>query len=278
MTDSRPEWAPAAINLDQPSSARVWDYFLGGSHNFAVDRQVAEAAIAFKPDMPDLARQVRMFLHRAVRTAAAAGIDQYIDIGAGVPTMGPVHETARERVPNARVVYVDHDPVAVAHGEVMLADDPNAVFIQGDARSAQAILDDPETHALIDFDKPVAVILCGLLHFVADADDPAGLVATLRDAVAPGSFLIMQHASHDGQSGEIIKMLEMWNANSPEPMYWRTHDQIETLFEGFTLLEPGVVLLPLWRPEPAERERAADNPERYASYAAVGIKPASATG
>jgi hypothetical protein len=278
MTDSRPEWAPAAINLDQPSSARVWDYFLGGSHNFAVDREVAEAAIAFKPDMPDLARQVRMFLHRAVRAAAAAGIDQYIDIGAGVPTMGPVHETARELVPGARVVYVDHDPVAVAHGEVMLADDPDAVFIQGDARSPQAILDHPSTRALIDFDRPVAVLLCGLLHFVSDTDDPAALVATLRDGVVPGSFLIMQHASHDGQAGEIIKMLEMWNTNSPEPMYWRTKERIESLFEGFELVEPGVVLLPLWRPEPAERERAAENPERYASYAGVGIKPGSAAG
>ena len=275
MTDERPGWAPASINLDQPSSARVWDYFLGGAHNFEVDRQVAQAAIAFKPDMPDLARQVRMFLHRAVRTAAAAGIDQYLDIGAGVPTMGPVHEIARETHPGARVVYVDHDPVAVAHGETMLADDPDADFIQGDARSPRAILDHPRVRALIDFDRPVAVLLCGLLHFVSDADDPAGIVATLRDALAPGSFLILQHASHDGQSGEIIKMLEMWNTKSPEPMHWRTGEQIENLFEGFTILEPGVVLLPLWRPDPAERERAAENPERYASYAAVGVKPAA---
>jgi O-methyltransferase involved in polyketide biosynthesis len=278
MTDSRPEWAPASIDLDQPSSARVWDYFLGGSHNFEVDRRVAEQAIAFKPDMPELARQVRMFLHRAVRTAAAAGIDQYIDIGAGVPTMGPVHETAREAVPGARVVYVDHDPVAVAHGRAMLADDPDAAFIQADARSPRAILDHPELRALIDFDRPVAVLLCGLLHFVADADDPAALVATLGEAMAPGSYLIVQHASHDGQAGDIIKMLQMWNERSPEPMYWRTHAEIEALFTGFTLLEPGVVPLPLWRPEPEERERAAQNPERYASYAAVGIKPAAAGG
>jgi hypothetical protein len=276
MTDSRPEWAPASINLDQPSSARVWDYFLGGSHNFEVDRQVAEQAIAFKPDMPDLARQVRMFLHRAVRTAAAAGIEQYMDIGAGVPTMGPVHETARETVPDARVVYVDHDPVAVAHGEAMLADDPNAAFIQADARSPQAILDHPVVRELIDFDRPVGVLLCSLLHFVSDADDPAALVATLRDAMAPGSFLILQHASHDSQPDDTIKMLQMWNANSPEPMYWRTHDDIENLFDGFTILEPGVVPLPLWRPDAEERERAAQNPERYASYAAVGTKPAAA--
>ncbi|ACU71398.1 protein of unknown function DUF574 [Catenulispora acidiphila DSM 44928] len=273
MTDSRPEWAPAAIDLDQPSSARVWDYFLGGSHNFEVDRRVAEQAIAFKPDMPDLARQVRMFLQRAVRTAAAAGIDQYIDIGAGVPTMGPVHEIARETVPHARVVYVDHDPVAVAHGQALLADDPDAVFIQADARSPRAILDHPEVHALIDLDRPVAVVLCSLLHFVSADDDPAALVATLRAAMAPGSHLIVQHASHDGQSGDIIKMLQMWNANSPEPMYWRTHDEIENLLAGFTILDPGVVPLPLWRPEAEDRAGAAENPERYASYAAVGTKP-----
>lgn len=274
MTDSRPEWAPASINLDQPSSARVWDYFLGGSHNFEADRRVAEQAIAFKPDMPDLARQVRMFLHRAVRTAAAAGIDQYLDIGAGVPTMGPVHETARETVPGARVVYVDHDPVAVAHGRALLADDPHAVFVQGDARSPRAILDHPEVQDLLDFGRPVAVLLCGVLHFVSDEDAPNTLVSTVRDAMAPGSHLIVQHASHDGQSGDIIKMLEMWNTNSPEPMYWRTHDQIESLFDGFTLLEPGVVLLPLWRPDAGEAERAVRNPERFASYAAMGVKPA----
>lgn len=278
MTDSRPEWAPASINLDQPSSARVWDYFLGGSHNFEVDRRVAEQAISFKPDMPDLARQVRMFLRRAVRTAAAAGIDQYVDIGAGVPTMGPVHETARETVPGARVVYVDHDPVAVAHGEAMLAEDPDAVFIQGDARSPQAILDHPRTRALIDFDRPVAVLLSGLLHFVSDADDPAALVATLRDAMAPGSYLAIQHASHDGQSGDIIKMLQMWNSKSPEPMYWRTHDEIEAFFDGFTILEPGVVQVQLWRPGAAEQERAEQDHDRYASYAAVGVKPGSSTG
>ncbi|NUP46680.1 MAG: hypothetical protein HOW97_05115 [Catenulispora sp.] len=273
MSDTRPEWAPAAINLDQPSSARVWDYFLGGSHNFAVDREVAEAAIAFKPDMPELARQVRMFLHRAVRTAAAAGVDQYLDIGAGVPTMGPVHEIARERNPHARVVYVDHDPVAVAHGEAILAEDPDAAFIQADARSPRAILADSRVRALLDFDRPVAVLLCSVLHFVSDADDPAAVVATLRDAIAPGSFLIMQHASHDDQPSETIAMLEMWNAKSPEPMYWRTAAQIEALFDGFTLLKPGVVPLPLWRPEPEEAERAAKNPQRYASYAGVAVKP-----
>jgi hypothetical protein len=278
MTDSRPEWAPASINLDQPSSARVWDYFLGGSHNFEVDRRVAEQAISFKPDMPDLARQVRMFLHRAVRTAAAAGIDQYIDIGAGVPTMGPVHETARETVPDARVVYADHDSVAVAHGRAMLADDPNAVFIQADARSPQAILDHPEVQAMIDFDRPVGVLLCSVLHFVSDADDPAGLVATLREAMAPGSYLIVQHASHDGQAGDIIQMLEMWNTNSPEPMYWRTHDRIEAFFDGFTLLDPGVVQVQKWRPDADETQRADLDHDRYASYAAVGIRPGPTTG
>ncbi|MEY9864411.1 hypothetical protein ABH935_010070 [Catenulispora sp. GAS73] len=278
MTDSRPEWAPAAINLDQPSSARVWDYFLGGSHNFEVDRRVAEQAIAFKPDLPDVARQVRMFLHRAVRAAAAAGIDQYIDIGAGVPTMGPVHETAREQVPNARVVYVDHDSVAVAHGEAMLDGDPDAIFIQADARSPRAILDHPEVRALIDFDRPVAVLLCSLLHFVSADDDPATLVATLREAMAPGSYLIVQHASHDGQPGDTVKMLQMWNANSPEPMHWRTHDEIEALLDGFTILEPGVVQVQLWRPDAEEQSRAEQDHDRYASYAAVGVKPGSTTG
>lgn len=136
---------------------------------------------------------------------------------------------------------------------------------------ASITLDQPSSARVWDY-----VFLCGLLHFVAADGASNAVVSTLRDATAPGSHLNVRHTSHDGQSGDIIKMLEMRNRNtdSPEPMYWRTHDQIESLFEGFTLLEPGVVPLPLWRPDPGEPERAAQNPERFASYAAVGVKPA----
>jgi len=270
MAGGRPVWAPETVDTEVPSAARVWDYFLGGSHNFPADRQVAEAAIAMKPDMPLLARAVRGFLHRAVEAITEAGVTQFLAIGAGIPTVAAVHETARAITPDARVVYVDHDPVAVAHGQALLADDAGAICVLGDLRAPGAILNDELVRSLFDLDRPVGLLLCGVLHFVSDEYDPAGIVATLRDALAPGSYLAIQHATHDAQPAETVAMLEMWNANSPEPMYWRSKEQIADLFTGFTLLEPGVVFLPSWRPEP--QLAPEEHPERFASYAALGRK------
>lgn len=269
MTTDNPDWAPVGLDLSRPSAARVWDYFLGGSHNFGVDRQVAEAAIAMKPDMPELARQVRRFLRAAVGEMVDAGITQFIDVGAGIPTVGNVHEVAARLNPNVRVAYVDHDPVAVAHGQLILAGNPNAIAINGDLRQPQRILDDPALRDLIDLSRPVGLLLVAVLHFVLD-DDPGPIVATLRDAAAPGSYLAIQHATHDGQPEATINMLEMWNSQSPEPMRWRTREQITELFSGFTLVPPGVVYLPLWRPD--AEQPAETQPERFASYAGVGYK------
>lgn len=266
----RPDWAPKSIDLNAPSAARVWDYFLGGSHNFTVDRQVADAAIAMKPDMPELARTVRVYLHRAVEAIAQAGVKQFLDIGAGIPTVGAVHEVARAVHPDAAVVYVDHDPIAVAHSQALLRDDPYASAVRGDLREPENILADEQVRAALDFRQPIGLLLCGVLHFVADDYDPAGIVATLGSALAPGSFLAVQHATNDAQPAETVEMLRMWNANSPEPMYWRSRGQIVELFGGFELLEPGVVFLPMWRP--GQRERVEEHPERFASYAALGRK------
>lgn len=271
MADAaRPEWAPESVNLQVPSAARVWDYFLGGSHNFAVDREVAEAAIAMKPDMPQLAKAVRIYLRRATEAIAQAGVTQFLDIGSGIPTVGSVHEVAREVNPDARVVYVDHDPVAVAHSQKLLRDYDGVVAVRGDVRAPDEILADAQVRDTLDFSRPIGLLLCALLHFVSDEADPGGLVGTLRDALVPGSFLAVQHATNDEQPPETIEMLKMWNANSPEPMYWRTREEITDLFAGFTLLEPGVVFLSQWRPEPWEE--SDPHPERFASYAALGRK------
>jgi hypothetical protein len=267
----RPQWAPESVDLEAPSAARVWDYFLGGSHNFAADRRVADAAIAMKPDMPELARRVRRFLQRAVTLMSEAGVTQFLDIGAGIPTVGPVHEVARAINPSAKVAYIDHDPVAVAHGKLLLADDPQTISVWGDLRSLKIILSDAEVRGLLDFSQPVAVLLCAVLHFVPEESDPAGMLATLRDTLVPGSYVAIQHATHDMQPRETVEMLEMWNANSPEPMFWRSKEQITDLFSGFDLVEPGVVFLPEWRPDPGEEPEP--HPERFASYAAVGVKP-----
>jgi SAM-dependent methyltransferase len=270
----RPAWAPESINLESPSAARVWDFFLGGSHNFAVDRRVGRAAIAMKPDMPQLARRVRVFLRRAVRAIAQAGVTQFLDIGAGIPTVGPVHEIARAVHPGAKVVYVDHDPIAVAHGQLILKDDPGAVFVRGDLRHPKEILHDSRVRGLLDFSRPVGLLLCGVLHFVPDDADPAGIVAALREALAPGSYLALQHATLDAQPPETIEMLGMWNANSPEPMWWRTRPEITGLLRGFEVLQPGVVLLPHWRPDSGEQPEPV--PERFGSYAALARTTAAA--
>ncbi len=267
---SRPDWAPETVNLNAPSAARVWDYFLGGSHNFAVDREVADAAIALKPDLPQLARAVRIYLRRVTEAISRAGVTQFLDIGSGIPTVGSVHEVARAVNPGARVAYVDHDPVAVAHGRALLRDLDGVTAVRGDVCTPGEILDDAEVRATLDFTQPIGLLLCAVLHFVPDEADPAGIVATIRDALAPGSFLAVQHATNDAQPPETIAMLKMWNANSPEPMYWRTHEEITGLFAGFTLLEPGVVFLSHWRPD--SWEELDTNPERFASYAALGRK------
>lgn len=264
----RPAWAPPEVDVTVPSAARVWDYFLDGAHNFAVDRRVAAEAIKFKPDLPDLARAVRLFLRHSVRLMAQAGIDQFIDVGAGLPTVGNVHEVAASVNPLARIAYVDRDPVAVAHSRAILAGNDQVAAVAGDVRDPAGFLDAPELTRLIDFDRPVGLLLCAVLHFVADDADPGGRVATLVDMLVPGSYLAIQHATHDAQPASTIQMLQYWNSQAPEPMTWRTHADIAAFFEGFTLIEPGLVELTRWLPD----EPADADPARFASYAGIGHK------
>ena len=266
----RGEWVPPEVDTEVPSIARMWDYFLGGAHNFAIDRQVAEQAIKFKPDLPELARQVRAFLHRAVGFMSDAGIDQFIDIGSGIPTYGNVHEKAQQLNPEARIVYVDHDPVAVAHGKSILRGNDRVATVLHDLRDPEAIVVEPALRRLIDFDRPVGLLLVAVLHFVFDEYDPKGIVATLRDALAPGSYLAIQHATPDEQPESALQMLEYVNSQSPDPMRWRTKAEITDFFEGFTIVEPGVVFLSQWRPDP--HDEVEKNPERFASYTAIGRK------
>lgn len=268
----RPEWAPPDVDISKPSAARVWDYFLDGAHNFVVDRQVAAEAIRFKPDLPELARAVRVFLRRSVRVMAQAGIEQFIDVGAGLPTVGNVHEVAANVNPRARVVYIDRDPVAVAHARAILTGNDQVAAVAGDVREPAAFLDAPEVSRLIDFDRPVGLLLCAVLHFIGDDADPASCVATLTDRLVPGSYLMIQHATHDAQPANTIQMLEYWNSQSPEPMTWRTHAEIAAFFHGFTLIEPGLVELTGWLND----EPSGADPARFASYAGIGRKNSDA--
>jgi hypothetical protein len=264
-----PDWAPPGIDPERPSAARMWDFLLGGAHNFAADRAVAEQAVIYMPQLPELARQVRAFIHQAVTFMSEAGVDQFIDIGSGIPTRGNVHEKAQQLNPAAKVVYVDHDPVAIAHAQAILADDDQVAAVLGDLRNPGAILAQPALRELLDWDRPIGLLLISVLHFVFDEYDPRGIVATLRDALPAGSYLAIQHATTDEQPENTLQMLRYFNSQSPEPMQWRSRDEITEFFDGFTILEPGVVFLTQWRP--ADPDAEAD-PARFASYAAIGRK------
>jgi hypothetical protein len=261
---TRPSWAPAEVDLDRPSAARVYDYYLGGFHNFPADREMAKEAIRMWPELPLMMQANRGFLRRAVRFAVREGVTQFLDIGSGIPTVGNSHEVARQADPAARVVYVDVDPVAVAHSRAILADDDATAVVQADLRDPDRILGDESLRALIDLDRPVAI-----LHFVPDADHPRELIARLRDAVAPGSFVVISHASQDGQPVLADSHQKLY-ARTPTPMSMRSQAEIEKFFDGFELVEPGVVPLQKWRPE-APSEDGADS-KRMVGYAGVGMK------
>ncbi|HEU4425608.1 MAG TPA: SAM-dependent methyltransferase [Pilimelia sp.] len=254
----RPQWAPQTIDIERPSVARMYDYYLGGSHNFAVDRAAAQQMIAAVPEAPLMAQANRAFLRRAVRFLTDAGIRQFLDIGSGIPTVGNVHEIAQRATPDARVVYVDIDPVAVAHSREILADNHLATAIQEDLRRPREILDHPEVRKLIDFSEPVAVMIVAVLHFVPDSDDPASVITTIRDALVPGSFLTLSQASDEGRPREQRDDAEEIYRRTDNPLAVRNRAELTRLFDGFTLIEPGVVWVPQWRPDPLDSVHDAD--------------------
>jgi SAM-dependent methyltransferase len=263
----RPDWAPDGADLERPSPARVYDYFLGGSHNVAADRVLAEQLIAAVPATRWMAQQNRAFLRRAVRYLVGAGVRQFLDLGSGIPTVGNVHQIAQAAAPDARVLYVDIDPVAVTHTRQILADNPHATAIQADLRRADVILDHPDLRDLLDLHQPVAVLLVSVLHFVTNADDPAAAIARFRDALPTGSYLVISHLTSDSRPADIAQGLQVSRAASIARTT-RTREQVEALFAGFTLVEPGLVWAPLWRPDSAED--VDERPERASFLVAVG--------
>jgi SAM-dependent methyltransferase len=255
----RPDWAPESIDIERPSVARMYDYYLGGSHNFAVDRAAAQAMIAAVPDAPLMAQANRAFLRRAVQFLAGAGIRQFLDIGSGIPTVGNVHEIAQRVIPDSRVVYVDVDPVAVAHSREILSGDERATVIQEDLRRADRILEHPAVRQLLDFDEPIAVITVAVLHFIPDADDPGGILGAIRKSLAPGSYLVLSQASDDGRTDEERQDAQRVYQRTDNPLSMRTRKQLTGLFAGFDLLEPGVVWVPQWRPDSLDSTEDAEH-------------------
>jgi hypothetical protein len=249
----------------------MYDYFLGGFHNFEIDRRAAEAAIAINPDTPLLMRANRAFLRRAVTFLVEQGIDQFLDIGSGIPTVGSVHEVAGALNPATRVVYVDVDPVAVCHSEAILQGNLNAIAIQGDARQPEQILNHPEARRLLDFNKPMAVLLVALLHFIPDDADIDRLMGMLRDGVVPGSYLAISHGTYEGVAPELIEQGARLYARTTNPLTPRSRAQVQALFAGFDLVDPGLVYVPLWRPD-GTAEPFFDDPVRSIIFAGVGRK------
>ncbi len=262
---------PDHDTMARPNAARIYDYWLGGYHNFAVDRDAAKAMAAAYPDVPLAARANRAFLQRAVAFLLARGINQFLDVGSGLPTRGNVHELVRGFSPAARVVYVDNDPVVVAHSCVLLEKVSTAAAIQADARDPAALLEHPETRRLLDFTRPVGVLLCAVLHFLPDREAHE-TVRALREAAAPGSFLVISHGASDPLPTDTLLKGTAIYARSSAPGYMRPRAEIESFFAGLEPVPPGVVYLPEWRPEGRD-EPLRDAPERSAFVGGVGLRP-----
>ena len=244
----------SAFDTSVPNAARMYDYWLGGKDNFAADREAAERSALAVPQLPWLARENRKFLGRAVRFCANAGITQFLDIGTGLPTMNSVHQVAENITPNAHVVYVDNDPVVVSHARALLTT-PRTTAIHGDLTRPDEFLADPDARGVIDFSRPVAVLLVAVLHFIPDEADPAGGVAKLREAMAPGSYLVISHVeiSQDhvaGQQPRTETARELGEARrGMPPARARTRDEVAAFFGDLTLVEPGLTDVWRWRPD-----------------------------
>jgi SAM-dependent methyltransferase len=264
-----PDWVPQGADLTRASAARMYDYYLGGAHNFAVDRELAAQALAAYPNGRLIAQANRAFLHRAVRHLVSQGIRQFIDIGSGIPTVENVHETAQKQAPDARVLYVDHDPVAVAHSELILRGNPNTGVLRADLRRPKEILNAPELPALLDLSQPIGILMVAVLHFVAEDDRPEEAIAALREHVAPGSYLVISQGTGEGREAEAKRVAELYR-NTTNPVTYRSRDRIRELFDGWQLEDPGVVWVSDWRPDWTDTLDPA--PELSGLAAAVGRK------
>ncbi|HEY0449776.1 SAM-dependent methyltransferase [Actinophytocola sp.] len=266
----RPNWAPESIDLDRPNAARIYDYLLGGAANFAQDRTFADKLLEVMPEARPAARLNRAFLRRAVRFCVESGIRQFLDVGSGIPTAGNVHEIAQRMDPACRVLYVDSEPVAVTHSELMLRDNDRAASLRGDLVEPTAILESEVAHKLIDFTEPVAVLMVAVLHFIPDSAAPHAAVARYVSAMAPGSFLVLSHGVELPSASRADEVDELYQ-RSANPGVRRSPADIERFFDGLTLVEPGLVWTPQWRPEDAED--VGEHPEASMVCAGVARKP-----
>jgi SAM-dependent methyltransferase len=266
--------APLDLQTDRPHPARVYDYLLGGKDNFAADRAAAEQGIKANPASRTPPRENRAFLRRAVRfLAAERGIDQFLDIGTGIPSAPNVHHVAQEVNPAARIVYVDNDPIVLAHARALLTSTPEGrtEYLRADLRDVDAILGSPELRETLDLGRPVGLLLIAILHFIGDEDDPDTIVARLLSALPPGSHLVLSHLTGDfaPQAWEHVAAIYR---RTGVTMQVRSRERIAGFFSGLELADPGLELVNRWRPDGPDPDGEPTDAE-VSVYGAVARKP-----
>jgi hypothetical protein len=261
------EEQPPRVDVTVAHPARMYDYYLGGKTHFAADRDAAEKVLAVLPEGRDMAIANRAFLGRAVRFLAGQGITQFLDIGTGIPSPGSTSEILRGLAPRARVVYVDNDPIVVAHARALLADGEMAEVVQADLRQPAQLLAASASARGLDFSQPMAILLVAVLHFIRESEDPQGIVRQLRDAMPPGSYLAISHGTQDFSPARARAAVGGYD-EAAAPFVLRSKGQVEGFFEGLRLVEPGLVQLPYWRPDGAVGADAG----KIWLYAGIGRK------
>lgn len=269
---TRSDWA-GDVDMTVPNVARIYDYNIGGRFNFEADRLAAERIHELNPYVRNTMRENRHFLRRATTFLAdpqGGRVSQFLDIGAGLPTHGNVHEVAQSLNPDARVVYVDNDPVVLTHARALMAGDDNVQVVAGDIRQVEQILDNPVVQNFIDWDKPVGLMLIAILHFVSDEHDPQAIITTLHERLPAGSYLALTHGTIDGAAKLVgrsrVKAAKDQYKQTAEPLSLRSRAAIQRLINGFDLLSPGLVALPSWRPDGISEGLA---PEMCGAYGCV---------
>jgi hypothetical protein len=260
---------PAKIDTSVAHPARVYDYWLGGKDNFAADREAAERVLAVSPGLRWRVQENRAFLARVVRfLATEAGIRQFLDLGTGIPSANNTHEVAQAAAPASRIVYVDNDPIVLAHARALLTSTPEGAtaYLEADLREPDTIL--TEAARTLDFEQPVALMLIGVLHLVQDSEDPYGIVARYLAAVPPGSYLAISHPASDINANQ-AEVQRRYNERVSTPQTLRSHAQVCRFFDGLQLVPPGVVYVHTWRADPGDEPA----PEATSAHGGVARKP-----
>jgi S-adenosyl methyltransferase len=268
-SSSSPDQPSTKLDTRVPHSARIWNYWLGGKDNFAADRKAGEQIVNLVPDLVTSARADREFLGRAVRyLAGEAGVRQFLDIGTGIPTANNTHQVAQSVAPESRIVYVDNDPMVLAHARALLTSSPAGAtdFIDADLREPDKILE--IATRTLDFEQPIAIMLLGIINFIIAGDEAAGIVHRLLDAVPSGSYLVMSHPTTEVNGEAMTEAVRFWNETGSAQMTLRTGAEVARFFDGLEVLEPGVVSCSRWRPAAGDSVTVD-----VSHYGGVGRKP-----